>query len=107
MIDIDEEIDTTSAGQVDAFDPIGQQRPVIRFFEIRFQLMPLQRLVLERKLLGVFFDKEVKRVDHGHFRNQLNVDHKFGYRFWKDDPRDLIAKGILLPVKMVLGWFDL
>ena len=83
--------------------PSRQQWTFLSDFEVGFKLLPKQSVILKRILLGVLFDKEIERVDDRHFGNQMNADFQFTHWLWKHDPRNPVAKGVLLPVNAVIG----
>ena len=59
-------------------------------------------LVLERPVLGAFLDKEIKRIDDRHVRDQVNIDAQ-QTRFFSEHQACLeIPERILLPVDEML-----
>ena len=86
---------------------VPQLRPGGLRRHIRSQFMRLRRGIAERKFLGVSLQKEIERIDHRHFRDQIDFDGEMLHRFWKDQARQIIALRVLLPVDEVAGRFDL
>ena len=58
--------------------------------------------IFKWKLVGVFLDEEIERVDHRHVGDQIDRDGKLPRRFGKNKASDVIAVGILLPIDEVL-----
>ena len=67
--------------------------------------LPRQRgLVAEPVVLGVLLDEEVERVERDHLGDQIDLDGQLARRLVEDQPRLVVAEGILLPVEeVVLG----
>ena len=83
---------------VDRLQKLGQQRTGRLFFQERQQIDLHRSFVGERIELGGRFDEKVERVNHRHFRDQIDVDPEVVNRFRKDDPRQEVAKRVLLPI---------
>ena len=88
--------------------PVVQQRAERRRrrVEIGLQVRPQIRRVGERVVLGVVLDEEVERVDHRHVRDQADGDLEFAGLAREDDPGQVVAEGVLLPVDEVIGRGD-
>ena len=78
-------------------------RSVFGNFEVGRQFLAQLAVIGKREMLGVFLDKEIKRIDDDHVRQQIHFDrHGLGF-FREHDPCQDVAEGILLPVeKMIL-----
>ncbi len=67
------------------------------------QLFSKRRRVVKGEMLSVLFDKKVKGVDHGHRGDQLDINMQSGNLLREHQPRDMVAKRILLPIDEVLA----
>ncbi len=52
------------------------------------------------------FQKKVERVDHRHLGDEIDFDAKFARSLGKDQAREVVRLGILLPVDEMLGRFN-
>ena len=98
LVDLDEEIDRAAFLQVERFDEVVKlrgQRPLV---QVRRQLRGEGGLVLEREFLGVRFEEEVERVVHRHLGHEVDLDLELGDLVRVDDPREVVAERVLLPV---------
>ena len=106
-VDRDQKIDAAHRLARDAGHVLGEFRAVIDLVEIRRQLVPLAGLIGKGNLLGVRFEKEVKRIDHRHFGDQVDLDAELARLFREDQARQVIALRVLLPVDEVFFRPDL
>ena len=65
------------------------------------------RLVAERKLFGVRLQKKIEGIDDGHLRDEIYIYAEVFYSVRENDPGQIVALGILLPVQEVGLWIDL
>lgn len=73
-------------------------------FEVWRQLLALIGGVAERDSLGVRFEKKIERIEHRHFRDQIDFDAQLCGFFREHQTCQVIALGVLLPVdEMLLG----
>jgi len=63
-------------------------------------------LVRERGTLRRFLDEEVERIDHGHLGHEVDLDPQLADRIGEDEPGQIVAVGVLLPVEEVGAGFD-
>ena len=73
-IQIDQKIDRTPLGEVYCFQICCQPGPGCVDFAERRQLALERGLIAERVFFGVWLQKEIEGIDHGHFRDQVDVD---------------------------------
>ena len=65
------------------------------------EVRPQRRLVAERHGLGVLLEEEVERVDDRHLGDQVDDDVQLGGALREDQPGQVVAVGVLLPVDEV------
>ena len=92
---------------VDAGEPVHEARPALLDLEVRRQLLRDLLGVGEGVLLGVLLEEEVERVDHRHVGDQVDLDGELRRPLEKDEPREIVAERVLLPVDEVLLGRDL
>lgn len=72
----------------------------------RHQVVQQCRMIRERKLLGVGFQKEVERVNDRHLGDEVDFDDQLLSSLGEHQPSDIIAVRILLPVHVMTGRLD-
>ena len=87
-------------------DQFQQFWPRCERFEVRCQFAFECCVVPKWVLFRILFDEEVERVDRRQVGNQIDGDDEFTRRFREDQPREVIAIGVLLPVQKVRTRFD-
>ena len=107
LVDLHQKIDGALALAVHAGQVFLEQRGFAVFVQIRLQLFFEAVRILERHLFGRGLEKEVKRVEHGHFGDHIHRDLEGGGFARKDQSRLVIGKGVLLPVDEMFCGFDL
>ena len=65
------------------------------------QLTGEDRIISERKFLGGLFDEKIEGVDHRHLGHEVDFDPQLAHRLGKDQPGQMIAVRVLLPVEVV------
>ena len=69
----------------------------------RLQFVVERRVVFERKFLRLRFEKEIERIEHRHFRDQIHLDAEIRASvFRKDQARQVVRLRVLLPVDEML-----
>jgi hypothetical protein len=76
-------------------------------FQKRRQLMRQGFVVTEGEGLRVRFQEKIKRIDHGHLRDQIHLHGKMMHALGKYHARQEIALRVLLPVQKVRLRLDL
>jgi hypothetical protein len=66
-----------------------------------------KRIIVEGKRLGVRFQKKVERVIDHHVGHKIDFHLKFTNWFGVDDPCQIVAVRILLPVQKIAFGLDL
>ena len=84
-----------------------EQFAACHLIEIGRQLVPLPVFVGERKLLGVRLKEEIEGIDDRHLGHQIDFDPEFARLLREDQPGQVVALWILLPVDEVLFGPDL
>ena len=59
-------------------------------------------VVFERKVFRLRLEKEIERIEDGHFNHQVDLDFKQTRRFMKNQARQEIRLRVLLPVNEVV-----
>ncbi len=102
LVEADQKVDSRNRHAADAvqvgFEPWRQRQ----FFQVRRQFALLFAGIREGDVLGVRFQKEVERVKHRHFGDQINLDTEFAGLFGEDQTRQVVALRVLLPVDEVV-----
>lgn len=102
LVEADQKVDSRNRHAADAvqvgFEPWRQRQ----FFQVRRQFALLFAGIREGDVLGVRFQKEVERVEHRHFGDQINLDTELVGLFREDQTRQVIALRVLLPVDEVV-----
>ena len=89
---------------INGIQPRVQFRALLGDLKVRCEFFLHQGIISKGEMLGILFNKEVKRVDHGHVRDHLHRELQAFRFFRKHQPRLIVAERILLPVnKVVLG----
>ena len=57
-----------------------------------------RRVVGERKFFRLRFEEKIKRIQHGHFRDQIHFHAKLARRLVKDEARGVVRLRVLQPV---------
>ena len=99
----DEEIDRALLLPVDGRDKRrqrGHRREVI-LAPVGLELDGLRGIVRKGKLLGSRLQEEIERVVHRHLRHQVDLDRELPRRLRENQPREVVALRILLPVHEV------
>ena len=107
LIHVDQPVDRPSPGRRGPLQKPGEPGRQRHLLEIRRQFGDRGGGITERKLLGRRLQEEIERVDDRHFRDEIHLDHQFPRRVGKDQPRQIVAEGILLPVQILAGGFNL
>jgi len=68
----------------------------------RFQFVVENRIVFEWKFFGFRFQKEIERIQHRHFRDQVHFHQKLTSLFRKNQAREIVGLRVLLPVNEML-----
>src|SRR5262249_44336274 len=72
----------------------------------RLQILREPVFVRERKPFGARLEEKIEGVIDGELRDEIDVDPELGYCARKNEPREIIALRILLPVEEVPGRRD-
>ncbi len=75
-------------------------------FEKRAQFAGERRIVFERIILGVGFEKEIEGIEDRHFRDQIHFHEKLAGGFGEDQASEIVGLRILLPVDEVVFRLD-
>ena len=102
LVERPDEVEGSLRLDLQAPDIVAQERPRLRRFEVGRQLLFQLRLVFERPVARVFVDKKIERIDRGHVRHEIDRHLELVRLFGKDEPRQIIAERILLPVDEVV-----
>ena len=65
-----------------------------------------RRIIDKGEFFRLRFQKEIKGIEHGHFRDQIHLHTKFPRGLFKDQPRCVIGLRVLNPVEEVLLRLD-
>ena len=101
-VEIDEEIDGARLAPIDRAETIVAQprhRPAAARDTAQAPAQP--GLVDERKRFGRRFQKEVERIEDRQLGDQINVDQQLARPVGEDEPREVVAVRVLLPVDEV------
>ncbi len=105
LVQRDEEVDRVDSGleaaAPEVVEPLREQRAGGLLLAIRRELGGELGGVVEREVLGPVLDEEVERVDDGHVGNQIDRHRQRLRLLGKDQPRDVVPVGVLLPVDEV------
>jgi hypothetical protein len=102
LIDLDQKIDRAQLGVGVTFIEFIEQRPLRFDIEIGGQIF-LQRVIIgEGAFFGIFFDKEIERIDDHHIGQKIDLNTEMIDRIGKHQPRQPIAMRILLPIQEVV-----
>ena len=107
LVEIDQEIDRLALGAVDARQPLAQQRAVVGDLQIGRQLLAQIRRILERIVIGRLLQEEIEGVDGDHLGDHIDLDRQPPRLLRKDQPGQIVAEGVLLPVDEMPFGFDL
>ena len=102
LIEIDQKVLGCAGLAIHVLQQGHQQRAGFRQFAIRHQFLGELFVVFERVFGGVFLQKEIKRVDHGHVRNHLHFNVEVCGLVRKHQPGQIVAERVLLPVDEML-----
>ena len=103
LIDLDEEVDSPPSVATDGAEIAGEARGQRLGGEVRRQLPRLPVVVREGDVLGGRLQEEVEGVVHRHLGHQVDLDPELPHHVGEDEPRQVVALGILLPVDEVLA----
>lgn len=101
-----QEVRGTGRRAVDARDELGETRRHRPLHAVGREFGRQLRRVVEWKLLGRRFEKEVERVVDGHFGDQIDAHLEFARLLGKHEPRLIVGERVLLPVDEVPRGFD-
>ena len=106
-VEIDQEVDRARRLARDAREVFREQRSGFHGRQIRREF-DLQVIGIgKRKTVGIRFDEEIERIDHGHLRREIDLDLELAGFLRKDEAGQPVALRILLPVHEMIGWRDL
>ena len=86
--------------------PRRQQGPGRLEFQVRLKFLGDARLVGERVLLGFGLEEEVERIDDRHLGDEIDLRRELAGLLREDDPGEVVAERILLPVEEMPGRVD-
>ena len=101
LVDLNEMIDGTNFLAAMFLDELPKFRAGREDFEIGDQLFRKYGIVGKGNLFRRRLDEKIEGVDRNHFRNEIDFDGEFANRFGKDEPGEIVAIGVLLPVQEV------
>ena len=102
LIEVDQKVLGRAGLAIHFLQQGHQQRAGFRQFAIRHQFLGELFVVFERVFGGVFLQKEIKRVDHGHVRDHLHFNVEVCGLLRKHQPGQIVAERVLLPVDEML-----
>ncbi|CDF96513.1 hypothetical protein BN844_4972 [Pseudomonas sp. SHC52] len=102
LVERHQEIHRRQRRAVDAIQVRLEFRRQRQRLQVRHQLVFLIGPVGEWNLFGVGFEEKIERIEHRHFRQQIDLDPQFFGFLGEYQARQVIALGILLPVDEVL-----
>ena len=88
--------------QLQAFDPVQQQRPLVHQLPVRGEVLGQPVFINKGEVRRLFVQKEVKGIDHLQVRNHFDLHLQALGFFRKNQPGQIVAEGVLLPVDEVL-----
>ena len=96
----DEEIDRALRPAVDARDKgrEGGRGGQVVLAQVRREFDRQIGVVAPRKILGTGFEEEIERVVHRHLRHEVDLDRESARGLRKDEPAQVVALRVLLPV---------
>ena len=74
--------------------------------QVRLQFIFDVWVINERMFFGVVLNEKIKRVDHRHVGDEIDVDCEVRDLFVEDDPGQKVPVWILLPVDEMLSRAD-
>ena len=107
LVQADQEIDGTNLLARDAVDEGLEARRQRPLDQVRRQVVLEFRRIVEGVVLGLGLEEEVEGVVDRHLGHQVDRDLELGGHIGEDQPRQVVGKGVLLPVDEVLGRLDL
>ncbi len=107
LVQPDQEIDRGALFARDRIEVFLQQRPGRFGADIGRNVLGERLRISKGEGLGVFLDEEVERIIDRHFGDQIDCDRKHVGRLGKDQPRQIIAVRVLLPVDEMVVRLDL
>ncbi len=107
VVELHQEIHGAARGEIDGVEEETQLWPGRLGRHIGRQFVRLGGGIAERKLFGGILQEKVERIDHGHFRDQADLDGEMLHWFREDQAGKVIALRVLLPVDEVTGGLDL
>ena len=103
LVDVHQKVNGTALSAVNASQTILEALGQLVSRQIGRQFLFQQGLVLEGKVLGTGFQKEVKGVVDRHFNHQIDRDLEFARLLFKHQPALVVGKGVLLPVDVMIN----
>src|SRR5262249_15329221 len=106
-IELDEKIDGPLLAVTKAREILVDENARLLDLEIRVQLDGESLVVAEGVLARSILDEEVEGVDADHLGDEIDLDDELPRGLGKDEPGQVVAVRILLPVEEMLARLDL
>ena len=107
LVEGDQDIDRAAGDGAEFLHQAIKGFPLRLRLQVGNQIRRRFRRIHERIILDVRFEEEIEGIDDGHFRHQIDGHGERFYLFGKDQPREIVPVGILLPVQEMIPRFDL
>ena len=107
LIETDQEVVGALFGAIDTLEERPQARARGPAFEVRRQLLFDRGFVTEGEPFRIRLKEIVERIDDLHLGDEIDLDREAARLIRKDQPRQIIAVRVLLPVDEVFARLDL
>jgi hypothetical protein len=106
-IELDQEVDGGDRAAIDRRDPAREQRTRLVELEIGLEFLGGARFVGEGILLGLGLEEEVEGIEDRHLGHEVDLQAELAGPLGNDDPGQVVAERVLLPVQEVFRRLDM